>query len=178
MSIYVLFAVASLHSHASSVTVFNGLNFSEWSKQVNFHLGALDLDLALLEDKPATITDSSSDTQKSYHNAWEKSNGLCLSFMRMTIVNNIKTTIPQTETTKEYLKFVEERFRSANKSLAGTLMAELTTMKYDGSQGMQQHIINMSNIAARLKTLGMTVDNSLLVQFILNSLPPNNKNIA
>ena len=50
------FAAISLHSQASSVALFNGLNFSEWSEQVKFHLGVLDLDLALLEDKPAAIT--------------------------------------------------------------------------------------------------------------------------
>ena len=91
----------------------------------------------------------------------------------MTIANNIKSTIPQTESAKEYLAFVEERFRSEDKSLAGTLMAQLTTMKYDGSRGMQEHIIEMTNISARLKTLGMMVDDSFLVHFILNSLPPN-----
>ncbi|XP_074556836.1 uncharacterized protein LOC141819121 [Curcuma longa] len=93
-------------------------------------------------------------------------------FMRMTIANNIKTTIPQTENAKEYLKFVEERFRSADKSLAGTLMAQLTTIKFDGSCSMQEHTIEMTNIVARLKSLGMAVDDSFLVQFILNSLPP------
>ena len=51
--------------------MFNGLNFSEWFEQVNFYLGALDLDLALLEDKPTAIIDSSSEAQKSYHKAWE-----------------------------------------------------------------------------------------------------------
>ena len=101
--------------------LFNGLSFSKWFEQVNFHLGASNLDLALLEDKPASITDSSSEAQKSYHKAWEWSNKLCLSFMQMTIANNIKTTIPQTESAKEYLKFVEERFRFSNKSLIGTL---------------------------------------------------------
>ena len=50
-------------------------------------------------------------------------------------------------------------------------MAELTTMKYDGSRSIQQHILDMTNIAARLTTLGMTVDDSFLVQFIMNSLP-------
>ncbi|OMP03224.1 Zinc finger, RING-type [Corchorus capsularis] len=49
---------------------------------------------------------------------------------------------------------------------------ELTTMKFDGSRSMQEHIIEMTNIAARLKTLGMNVDESFMVQFILNSLPP------
>ena len=66
---------------------------------------------------------------------------------------------------------MEECFRSADKSLTGTLMAELTTMKYDGSQSMQQHILGMTNITVRLTTLGMKVDNSFLVQFIMSSLP-------
>nr|XP_033509741.1 uncharacterized protein LOC104087744 [Nicotiana tomentosiformis] len=160
------------HSLASSVTVFNGLNFSEWREQVQFHLGVMDLDLALLDDNPATITDSSSADEKSFHKAWECSNRISLMFMRMNIANNIKSTILQTESAREYLKFVEECFRSADKSLAGTLMAELTTMKFDGSRSMQNHIIEMTNIAARLQTLGMKVDDSFLVQFILYSLPP------
>ncbi|XP_060170817.1 uncharacterized protein LOC132601768 [Lycium barbarum] len=161
-----------LHSLASSATVFNRLNFSEWHEQVQFHLGVMDLDLGLLKEKSIAITDTSSDDEKSFHKAWEHSNRLSLMFMRITIANNIKSTIPQTESAKEYLKFVEECFRSADKSLAGTLMAELTTMKFDGSCSMQNHIIEMTNIATRLRTLGMKVDNSFLVQFILNSLPP------
>ena len=44
-------------------------------------------------------------------------------------------------------------------------------MKFDGSRSMQEHTIEISNIAVRLKTLGMTMDDSFLVQFILNSLP-------
>ncbi|XP_049359344.1 uncharacterized protein LOC125824032 [Solanum verrucosum] len=97
----------------------------------------MDLDLALLNDKPTSITDKSSEDENA----------------------------------REYLKFVEERFHSADKSLAGTLMAELTTIKFDGSSSMQNHIIKITNIAARLRTLGMKVDDNFLVQFILNSLP-------
>jgi len=90
----------------------------------------------------------------------------------MTIANNIKTTIEPTKSPKEYLKLVEERFWSADKPLAGTLMFELTNMKFIEMTSMQEHIIEMTNIAARLKTLGMAVDDSFLVQFILNPLPP------
>ncbi|XP_069150387.1 uncharacterized protein [Solanum lycopersicum] len=89
----------------------------------------------------------------------------------MTVANNIESIIPQTESVREYLKFVEERFRSTDKSLAGTLMAELTIMKFDSSSSMKNHIIEMTNITARLSTLGMEVDDTFLVQFILNSLP-------
>ena len=51
----------------------------------------------------------------------------------MTIANNIKSTLLESLIAKEYLKLVEERFHSTDKSLAETLMIELMTMKYDGS---------------------------------------------
>ncbi|XP_022864320.1 uncharacterized protein LOC111384288 [Olea europaea var. sylvestris] len=159
-------------SHASSVPLFNGLNFSDWCEQVQFNLGVLDLDLALQVEKPADLTDESSADEKSFHKAWERSNRLSLMFMRMTLAKNIKSTIPKTESAKEYMKFVEERSQTTDKSLAGTLMGTLTTMKFDGSRTMHEHVTEMSNIAARLKTLGMTVDEKFLVQFIINSLPP------
>ncbi|XP_070012943.1 uncharacterized protein LOC142176284 [Nicotiana tabacum] len=90
----------------------------------------------------------------------------------MRIANNIKSAIPQTESIGEYPKYVEKHFHSADKSLVGTLIAELMTMKFNGSRSIQNHIIEMTNIAARLQTFRMKVDDSFLVQFILNSLPP------
>jgi len=60
------------------VPIFNGLNFSDWSEQVQFYLGILDLlDLAFQIEKPATTTDISSNEYK----AWERSNKLSLMFM-------------------------------------------------------------------------------------------------
>jgi len=89
----------------------------------------------------------------------------------MSIVSNIKSTLPKTDDAKEFMRFVEERSQTTDKSLAGTLMSTLTTMKFDGSRTMHENVIEMTNIAARLKSLGMAVDEGFLVQFILNSLP-------
>ena len=50
-------------------------------------------------------------------------------------------------------------------------MVESTTLKYDGRKGIQQHILNMTEKAAKIKSLGMGMDESFLVQFVLNSLP-------
>ncbi|KAG5561292.1 hypothetical protein RHGRI_004353 [Rhododendron griersonianum] len=74
-------------------------------------------------------------------------------------------------TALEYLKAGEDCFKFADKSLVGTIIAELTTMKYDGSHGVQEHILNMYDKAAMLATLGIQVNESFLVQAILNSLP-------
>ncbi|XP_058784065.1 uncharacterized protein LOC131658830 [Vicia villosa] len=156
-----------------SVIKFNGLNFNEWCEQIQFHLGVLDLDLALLSDKPGDLNDESTAEQKSFHKSWERSNRLSLMFMRMAVKNNIKSTFKKTENAKEFMKYVEESSQSdsADKSLAGTLMGTLTNMKFNGSRTMHDHVVDMTNIAARLKTMGMEVNENFLVTFILNSLP-------
>jgi len=43
-------------------------------------------------------------------------------------------------------------------------------MKFDSSRTIHEYVIEMTNIAARLKPLGMAVDDNFLMQFILNSL--------
>jgi len=103
---YIVPVPNSLNSHVSSVPIFNGLNFSNWNEQVQFHLGVLDLDLVILEEKPATITDAISIEEKAHYKAWERSNRLSLMFMRMTVTNNIKTTLPKTDNVKEFMGFV------------------------------------------------------------------------
>ncbi|KAL5823990.1 hypothetical protein ACOSQ4_021890 [Xanthoceras sorbifolium] len=89
----------------------------------------------------------------------------------MSVANNIKSTLPKTESAKQFMNFREEHSQTADKSLAGTLMGTLTTMKFDGSRTMYEHVIEMTNITTKLKSLGMNVDDNFLVQFIINSLP-------
>ena len=89
--------------------------------------------------------------------------------MRITVADNIKTASPRTDNTKEFMGLVGERFQTDDKSLVGTLMITLTTIKFDGSCTMYEHVIEKTNIATRLKTLGMTMNENFLVLFILNS---------
>ncbi|XP_050935205.1 uncharacterized protein LOC127143943 [Cucumis melo] len=166
-------APVSLYSHVTSIIKFNGLNFFDWYKQIRFHLGVLDLDLALLSEKPTSTTSASSDEDRSFYKAWERSNRLSLMFMRMIVVNNIKSTIKKTKDAKEFMKSVEKcsQLESADKSLAGTLMSILTNIKFDGSRTIHEHILEIMNLAVRLKTMEMEVNEKFLVTFILNSLP-------
>ena len=69
-----VFLPVSLHSLGMSVLIFNGLKFSYWSEQVQFHLGVLDLDLALQVEKPAAIIGASSNEEKTHYKVWERSN--------------------------------------------------------------------------------------------------------
>lgn len=49
-------------------------------------------------------------------------------------------------------------------------MSTLTTMKFVGLRAMHEHVIELINIAAKLKSLGMDVDDNFLMKFILNLL--------
>ena len=53
----------SLHSLVSGITVFDGSNFSEWYERVQFSLGVLNLNLALITDKPPEATDDNTPEQ-------------------------------------------------------------------------------------------------------------------
>ena len=47
--------------------------------------------------------------------------------MRMTVVDSIKTVIPDTKNAKEFMGLVEECTQTADKSLARTLMSMMAT---------------------------------------------------
>ena len=116
--------------------------------------------MALLREKPAPLSDTSTPEENKLHNDWERSNRLSMMFMRMVIDTNIKTSLPKTKNAKEYLQSIENRFKTADKSLAGKLMADLVTMKFDGSRSMSAHVIEMINLAAKLKNLGLVMDDA------------------
>jgi hypothetical protein len=82
--------------------------------------------LALRTEKPPASTDSSSAEEEALYMSWERSNRLSIMFMRMSIASNIKSMLPKCDSAKEFLTTVEKRFLSSDKSLAETLMAELT----------------------------------------------------
>jgi len=89
-----------------------------------------------------------------------------LDVMQMSIASNIKSALPKTDNAKELMKFVEEHSQTADKFLAGTLISTLTTMKFDGSRTMQEHVIEMKNIATRLNIISS--DLSLLAIFFIS----------
>jgi len=94
--------------------------------------------------------------------------------MRMTMAENVKASMPNTENAMEFIRLIKEYSQSdiTDKSIVGTLMSELTTKKFDLSQLIHDQVIGMANIATKLMSIGMEVNESFLVQFIMNSLPP------
>ncbi|XP_074318051.1 uncharacterized protein LOC141654768 isoform X2 [Silene latifolia] len=151
-------ASPNLFASADSFVKFNGLNYDEWALKIQYTLGIMALDIAILTDEvPTKITPESSEAEKCHYQAWEKSNRLGLHLMRMTMADNIKSSMPKTEKAREFMLKVKECSQSdlADKSIVGSLMSELSTKRFDWSQPIHDHVTHMSNLAAKLKTLGM-----------------------
>lgn len=83
--------------------------------------------------------------------------------MQMSIDNDIKFSLPKTKSSKGFMIFTKECFQTARKSLARILMGTLTTIKFNGSCIMHEYVIEMTNIASKLKSLEMDVDVNFLV---------------
>ena len=109
-------AMPNMFALSNIMVKFNGLNYADWSKIIQFQLGLLDLDLALIMDeKPAAITDD----DKSLAEAWDRSNRLSLNLMKMSMAENVKPSMPETDDAKEFMRLVKEFSQSdiTNKSI-------------------------------------------------------------
>ena len=88
---------------------FNGLNYADWFEQIQFQLGIMDLDLAMVcDEKPPAITETSTEANKSLYEAWERSNRLSLSLMKMTMAENVKPSMPKTDNAREFMLKIKE----------------------------------------------------------------------
>jgi molybdopterin converting factor small subunit len=70
----------------------------------------------------------------------------------------------------EYLEKVESQFTGSSMAYANSLIKRLVSEKYTGD-GVRDHILMMSNVAARLKPLDLAIKDGFLIYLIFNSLP-------
>ncbi|CAH9067950.1 unnamed protein product [Cuscuta europaea] len=165
-------------STASTITPYNygieplnGTNFSTWRESIKLSLGMMDLDQALRIDPPDVPNAESTVEQKRSYEQWERSNRMCLMVIKNSISVAIRGAIPDSENAKTYLEYVEERFKGTSKAHASTLILKMLMSKYDGVSGIREHIMKMSDMSNKLKSMDMEISEGFLVHFIMTSLP-------
>jgi hypothetical protein len=92
-------------------------------------------------------------------------------FTKSHVSKGIRGSIPECTKAKAFIKAVEEQFVSSDKALASTLMKKLSSKSFDKSRSVCEHIMEMRDMAAQLKSLEIDISESFLVHFIMNSLP-------
>lgn len=72
---------------------------------------------------------------------------------------------------KDFLAEIEKRFAKDDKVETSTLLQSLISMKYKRKGNIREYIMEMSNIASKLKALKLELSDDLLVHLVLISLP-------
>ena len=166
-----VFSTTTLFNDSSRIPMLFGENYTEWKDKILLTLGCMDLDLAFRENELPIFTDSSLPNEKAAYKRWERSNCLSLMLIKSHISQSIRGSIPDCDRVKAYMKAIDEQFVSSDKALASTLMKKLASMTLDKSRSVREHIMEMRDIVAKLKSLKVEISESFLVHFILNSLP-------
>ncbi|GAV92102.1 hypothetical protein CFOL_v3_35484, partial [Cephalotus follicularis] len=102
-----------------------------------------DFDLAMILTKPADITDTSYLAEREHHAKWERSNRLCLMAMKRSIYEHLLGGLPETIEVREFFTAVGQRYQVSSNAEAGSLMSELTCMRYVGLGSVREHKLRM-----------------------------------
>ena len=92
-------------------------------------------------------------------------------FITTKISTGIRGSVEQIDKVKQFLKAINEQFATFDKALASTLIIQFSSTKLVGIREVRDHITHMRCIAAQLKTLEVTMLETFLVHFILNTPP-------
>ena len=92
-------------------------------------------------------------------------------FIKTKIFASIRGYVEQHDKVKPPVKAIDEQFESSDKALTSTLIMKFSSMRLTTVKGVREHIMQMRDIAAQLKTLEVDMSESFLVHYILNTLP-------
>jgi hypothetical protein len=178
-------------NHLSAIQPLNGSNYDSWRETIEIALVLMEINLALTTDAPkepekpvihdgetahafATRERDFIPRRMAYdleHARWDASNRKCLMIIKSSIKEAIRGGISDYETAKEYLKKVKSQFTGSLKTYANTIIKRLVTKKYSLGSGVREHILNMSNMSSKLKTVNMRLKDEFIIHLVMSSLP-------
>ena len=81
-------------------------NYEDWKESLDLYLAITNMDLALREAEPPTLTDQSTVADKASREKWDHSNRVCLMVMKYTMEKSIRQSILETDNVVTFLKSV------------------------------------------------------------------------
>ena len=130
----------------------------------------MDIDNAIRKYEPQ-ITETNTKEEKILHEQWEQSNPLSVMFIKTSISASICGSVEKHTNVQALLKAIDEQFITSDKALANTLIMKFSSLRLTNVKGVRDHIMEMRDIVAQLKTLEVDMSDTFLVHYILNTLP-------
>ena len=131
----------------------------------------MDIDYAIRKSEPPEVTEERTPVEVALFERWERFNRLSVMFIKTKITTGIRGSVDQYNKVQDLLKAISKQLVTLDKALASTLIMKLSSIRITSVKGVREHIMQMRDIAAQLKKLGIDMSESFLVHFILNTLP-------
>ena len=128
----------------------------------------MDLDLALRMERLTSTSEASNEVKIE---KWDRSNQMCIMIMKHSIPEAFRGSISEGENAKRFIDENEQYFAKNEKAEMCNLLAKLIYMKYKGQSNIREYIMEMSDLASKLKALKLELGEDLLVHLVLISLP-------
>ena len=166
-----LFNLANISDFKCDIPELRGDNYKVWKKRILLHLGWMDIDCAIRKDEPDPITETSTAEPVCLYDKWERFNRRSVMFIKTKVSTGIRGSVEQIDKVKPLLKAIDEQFVTSDKALASTLIMQFSSTKLIGITRVRDHIMHMRDIAAQLRSLEVTMSDTFLVHYILNTFP-------
>ena len=98
-------------------------------------------------------------------------NCLSLIFIKSHINKSIRGSTPKCSKFEDFMKTIEEQFVRSNKALTSILMKRFSSKTFEYSKRVHEHIMEMRDMAAQLKSLEVDISSSQTPQDSTNKLP-------
>ncbi|XP_024026324.1 uncharacterized protein LOC112093013 [Morus notabilis] len=141
---------ANVSAQISMIPMLNETNFKIWKENVEIVLGCMDLDDALRIERPTSITENP-NTDKI--EKWVRSNRMSLMIMKRPIPEAFWGSITESTNAKKFLTEIEQYFTKNENVETSNVLAKLIFMQYKGKGNIREYIMEMSNLAGKLKAL-------------------------
>jgi len=82
--------------------------------------------------------------------------------MKRSISEAFRGSISESGDAKKFLEGIEEYFAKNEKLEASNLLGKVVSMKYQGKGNIREYIMEMSNLASKLKSLKLELSKDLL----------------
>ena len=123
----------------------------------------MNLDLALRTNKLASTKEQ---PNKANIEKWERSNRMCLMIIGTQFQSPFRALSLKVKMLKKLLAKIEKYLAKNEKGLT-----TLTSIRYKDNGNIREYIMEMFNLAGKLKALDIKINENLLVHLVLISLP-------
>lgn len=131
--------------------------------------------MALREDPPEELNRAEEEYEHlkwTYNEklaTWGKFNMMSLMYIKSHIAQEIIGGIIDSNNAKTYLANIEENFKFSYKIYASTIISKTITSNYNSKGSIRKHILEVTHMAHKFKSIDMDLYEGFLVHFIMSS---------